>query len=56
MRSLAIWLILGCACTSTEAKYTTRLLRCVDKSETLAESRACRALVDAEFGVDGGVR
>ncbi len=45
------------ACTpaqSAESLYSGALLRCVDKSETLAESKACRAQVNAQFGVDGG--
>lgn len=41
---------------SAEATYTGALLRCVDRSATLAESKACRALVDAQYGVDGGAR
>lgn len=39
-----------------EALYTSALVRCVDKATTLAESKACRADVDKQFGVthDGG--
>jgi hypothetical protein len=56
---IALLLLALVACSpaaTTEATYTTALLRCVDKSETLAESKACRALVDSQFGVtkDGG--
>lgn len=39
---------------AVEATYTAELVRCVDKATTLAESKACRAQVDAKFGVDGG--
>lgn len=41
----------GCAAGAAEASYTAALLRCVDKSETLAESKACRSGVDAQFGL-----
>ena len=56
MKSLvALLFVAGCASASAEAAYTTALLRCVDQSSTLAESKACRALVDAKYGVkDGG--
>lgn len=40
----------GCA-ASAEATYTAEHLRCVDKSATLAESRACRAGVDMRWGI-----
>ena len=36
---------------AAEAAYTADLLRCVDQSATLAESKACRELVDAKWGV-----
>ena len=36
---------------AAESAYTAELVQCVDKSETLAESKACRALVDARWGV-----
>ena len=44
------------ACTprtpaQAEAAYTAELLRCVDRAETLAQSRACRAEVDRRWGV-----
>jgi hypothetical protein len=46
---------IACAGAATEGAYTAALLRCVDKSATLAESKACRSGVDAQFGVkDGG--
>ena len=42
----------GCKpAASAEAAYTGELLRCVDKAETLAESRACRAEVDKRWKV-----
>lgn len=41
---------------AAEAAYTEQLLDCVDKSETYVESRACRAQVNARWGLlpDGG--
>lgn len=57
MRRLLAVLLVACspAATGAEAAYTTALVRCVDKSETLAESKACRARVDEAYGVkDGG--
>ena len=54
MLLFALWIavrLTGCASATEEARYTTALLRCVDKSETLAESRACRERVDGDFGV-----
>jgi len=51
MRYLLV-LLLACApAANSEAAYTAALLRCVDKSSTLAESKACRQLVDAQYGV-----
>jgi hypothetical protein len=48
-------ILAGCSPAATqESTYTAALLRCVDKAQTLAESKACRSLVDAQFGVDGG--
>ena len=54
-------LTVGCAGGAAEATYTADLLRCVDKAETLAESRACRRHVDGNYGItqttsDGGAR
>ncbi len=37
--------------TAAESAYTADLLRCVDESSTLAESRACREKVDAKWGI-----
>lgn len=43
-------------CASAEDAYRAELLRCVDKARTLPESKACRASVDARWGIsDGGV-
>lgn len=44
---------------AAEGAYGAALLKCVDEANTLAESKACRARVDAEWGVtvvgkDGG--
>lgn len=40
---------------TAEATYTGALLRCVDQSHTLEESRACRREVDRQWGlVDAG--
>lgn len=47
----------GCtapAKAAAETAYGASLLRCVDQAATLAESKACRARVDAAWGVDGG--
>lgn len=45
------------AAIGAEAVYTAALLDCVDKSNTLAESRLCRATVDARWGIsDGGIQ
>ena len=57
MKWIVMLLIAGCsspAATGAEAAYAASLLRCVDKSTTLAESKACRALVDAQYLKDGG--
>lgn len=54
---LALIFLAGCgARMSLEDQYRAEVLQCVDDSKTLAESKACRALKDAKFGVDGGVR
>ena len=51
----------GCSLLqSPETRYTTELLRCVDKATTLAELEACRRVVDVDWGIaqtvrDGGV-
>ena len=54
-------LVGGCAKSqpakvAAEAAYTEQLLDCVDKSETYVESKACRAQVNARWGLlqDGG--
>lgn len=55
----AILLLCRCAApakTAAESAYGASLLRCVDEAKTLAESKACRAAVDARWGVDGGAR
>lgn len=45
----ALFVIGHCAgCAET---YTAALLRCVDKSATLAESKACRRHVDGDYGI-----
>ncbi len=41
----------GCVAGAAEAAYTAALVRCVDKAETLSESRACRSAVDAKWGL-----
>ena len=51
-----------CACTppqtaeqaAAEGAYGAALVDCVERASTLAESKACRARVDAAWGVDGG--
>ena len=48
-------LLPGDAVSAEELAYRTALLRCVDKAATLAESKACRADVDARvLHRDGG--
>lgn len=46
----------GDGVTDQELAYRAELLRCVDKAETLAESKLCRRSADAKWGVrpDGG--
>jgi hypothetical protein len=52
----SLLLLSGCG-ASLDTKYRARIGLCVDEAQTLAESKACRARVDSEFGVvDGGVR
>ena len=59
---LIAWIVMhlaGCGLFGTaaaEATYTAEHLRCVDKSATLAESRACRAGVDLRWGIAQTVR
>ena len=36
---------------AAEASYGAALLRCVDAAKTLAESKGCRAKIDAEWGI-----
>ncbi len=36
---------------AAEGAYTADLTRCVDKSATLAESKACRAEVNKKWGI-----
>lgn len=65
MKTLFLLVLIGCAQPPTAAQaaaegaYGASLLKCVDDAKTLAESKACRARVDAEWGVvqtgkDGG--
>lgn len=46
--------IFGCASGGAEAAYTGALVRCVERSATLAESKACRREVDRQWGLDAG--
>jgi len=41
---------------AAEATYTAEHLRCVDKSQTLAESHACRDAVDKRWGITHTLR
>jgi hypothetical protein len=41
---------------AAEHSYGGALLKCVDDAQTLAESKACRARVDREWGVTSTVR
>lgn len=65
MKALCLLVLVGCAQPSTAAQaaaegaYGASLLKCVDDAKTLAESKSCRARVDAEWNVvqagkDGG--
>lgn len=68
MKSVAIVSLFIAACgpskptpaqVAAEGAYGAALLKCVDDAKTLPESKACRARVDAQFGVvqsgkDGG--
>lgn len=46
-------LLIACSPTA-DAVYASQQLACVDKATTLAESKECRAKVDADWKVDGG--
>lgn len=51
---VALLVVTGCTAAKKETADVTYLgqqLACVDKSATLAESKACRAAVDAKWGV-----
>lgn len=37
---------------ATEAAYTADLMNCVEKANTLKESKACRAEVDRKWNID----
>jgi len=54
MKAVALLIIFACCAPSAESAYTAALLRCVDRAETLAESRSCRQNVNGAYGVDGG--
>ena len=63
VRALVLVGLVACASPSAsraaEAAYGAALLQCVDQAKTLQESKACRAKVDAEWGIvqrqkDGG--
>ena len=47
----------GCSAThaTADAVYTAQQLDCVQKAQTLAESKECRAKVDAKWGLDASV-
>ena len=44
----------GCAGPAAEGAYTAALLDCVAQATTLAQSKACRARVRADWHVDAG--
>lgn len=55
--------LVGCAsatpqekAAAADATYAANHLKCVDAATTLAESKACRARVRAEWNVDGGAK
>ncbi len=39
---------------AAETAYGVELQNCVQQTSSLADSKACRAAVDAKWGVDGG--
>ena len=51
---LACLLLVGCAAAkkdAAEVTYDGQLIACVDRAQTLAESKACRAAVDEKWGI-----
>ena len=53
MKTALLLALVSCA-ASAESAYTAALLRCVDKAETVTESRVCRHNVNGAYGVDAG--
>lgn len=53
MKYAALVFLVGCSAahTTADAAYTAAQLDCVQKSKTLAESKACRAKVDLKWGI-----
>lgn len=61
MRALVLLLMASCLpkpspSTAAETAYGAQLLACVDQAATLAESKQCRAKVNAAWGIDGGAK
>ncbi len=57
MAATCIHMAAGCrspGAAAAEGAYTTELLRCTDRSKTLAESKACEREVDRRWKIDGG--
>ncbi len=58
LMAMCVHLASGCrspSAAAAESAYGAELLRCTDKSRTLAESKACERDVDRRWGVEGGV-
>ena len=57
MKYAALVFLVSCSAahTTADAAYTAAKLDCVQKSQTLPESKACRAKVDAKWGVSAPV-
>ena len=48
---VAVAALLLYGCSSAATRYQAALLLCVERAQTLAESKACRRQVDMQFGV-----
>ena len=54
MKYAALVFLVGCSAahTTADAAYTAAQLDCVANAQTLVESKACRAKVDAKWGIN----
>lgn len=57
MKYAALVFLVSCSAahTTADAAYTAAQLDCVASAQTLPESKACRAKVDAKWGVSAPV-